>query len=89
MIWIREGSKVWRNQFGRKCLPRRAPWLPRKIRIKLTIAHFDHNPANMADSNLRCWCTWCHLDHDRPHHEETRSTRKDEKRPVLTTTEAA
>jgi hypothetical protein len=69
MIWIKEGSKVWRNQDGRACSPRRARGLPRKIRVKLTIAHADHTPANMDESNLRCWCTWCHLHHDQSHHK--------------------
>ena len=57
--------------------------LPRKIRVKLTIAHADHNPANMDDHNLHSWCTWCHLHHDQPHHKETRCHRKDAARPML------
>jgi hypothetical protein len=83
MIWIKEGSKVWRNQDGRACSPLRARGLPRKIRVKLTIAHADHNPANMDDANLRCWCTWRHLHHDQPHHKDTRCQRKDATRPIL------
>ena len=83
MIWIRERAKVWRNQEGHPCSPLHAPGLPRKIRVKLTIAHADHNPANMDDLNLRCWCTWCHLHHDQPHHKETRCHRKDAARPIL------
>ena len=60
-----------------------AKGLPRKIRVKLTIAHADNNPANMDDLNLRCWCTWCHLHHDQAHHKETRRARKDRGRPLL------
>ena len=83
MIWIREGSKVWRNQHGRPCSPLRAQGLPRKIRVKLTGAHADHDASNMADRNLRCWCTWCHLMHDMSQHKESRSNRKDAARPIL------
>jgi hypothetical protein len=53
------------------------------IPVKLTIAHADHNPANMDDRNLRSWCTWCHLHHDQPHHKETRCRKKDASRPIL------
>jgi hypothetical protein len=45
MIWIKEGFKVWRNQDGHPCSPLHAQGLPRKIRVKLTIAHADNNPA--------------------------------------------
>ena len=83
MIWIKEGFRVWRNHDGRPCSPLHAQGLPRKIRVKLTIAHADNNPWNMDDANLRCWCTWCHLHHDQPHHKETRCLRKDEARPIL------
>lgn len=83
MIWIKEGSKVWRNQYGNPCSPLHAKGLPRKIRVKLTIAHADNNPANMDDLNLRCWCTWCHLHHDMSQHKETRATRKDGTRPII------
>jgi hypothetical protein len=83
MIWIKEGFRVWRNHDGRPCSPLHTQGLPRKIRVKLTIAHADNNPWNMDDSNLRCWCTWCHLHHDQPHHKETRCLRKDEARPIL------
>jgi hypothetical protein len=83
MIWIREGSKVWRNQWGKPCSPRAAQGLPRKIRVNLTIVHRDHNPANNRDRNLAAWCTWCHLHHDEPHHRANRQLRKDRSRPIL------
>jgi hypothetical protein len=83
MMWIKEGFRVWRNQLGHPCSPLHAQGLPRKIRVKLTIAHADNNPWNMDDANLRCWCTWCHLHHDQPHHKETRCRRKDAQRPIL------
>ena len=53
MIWIKEGTKVWRNQDGNPCSPLYAKGLPRKIRVKLTILHADNNPVNMNDLNLR------------------------------------
>lgn len=43
----------------------------RIIRIVCTTAHFDHNPENCDDGNLRFWCQRCHLAHDRQQHNET------------------
>lgn len=87
MIWTPAEGKdrcpSWRNEFGRRCTPFAAKGLPRKIRVRLTIAHKDNNPANMRPGNLRCWCTWCHLHRDAPFHKQTRSTRKDGGRPLL------
>ena len=36
-----EEDPVWRNQDGCACSPLHAQGLPRKIRVKLTIAHAD------------------------------------------------
>ncbi len=83
MIWIAEGCKVWRNQWGRPCSPLHARGLPRKMRVKLTVGHADHNPANRSWTNLHCWCSWCHFHHDAPHHKETRCVRKDAPRDIL------
>jgi hypothetical protein len=52
------------------------PSQPRRIRVKLTIAHADHNAANMDDLNLPSWCTWWHLHHDQPHRKETAATER-------------
>lgn len=41
---------------------------PDMIRIVLTVAHIDHNPANNDRSNLAALCQRWHLNHDRPHH---------------------
>lgn len=38
------------------------------IRIVLTVAHLDHNPANCAQQNLRALCQRCHLRYDRFEH---------------------
>jgi hypothetical protein len=40
------------------------------IRIILTTAHLDHNPANNEDSNLVALCQRCHLAYDHKHHAE-------------------
>ena len=55
----------------------------RKVRIVLTMAHLDHNPANNQHSNLKLLCQRCHLAYDQLHHKETRSIRKDRARPLL------
>lgn len=82
MIWMLERGGFWCDQFG-KAVPGRMKGLPRKIRVKLTVAHVDNDPSNMDDSNLKCWCTWCHLHFDQAHHKQTRATRKDQGRPLL------
>ena len=54
----------------------------RTIRVVLTCAHLNHNPSDNSDENLRFLCQWCHLNYDMDHHRETRSIRKDAKRPL-------
>ena len=54
----------------------------RRIRVKIGVAHLDHNPENNADENLRALCDWCHLNFDKLHHRETRAARKDAARPI-------
>jgi len=39
---------------------------PHMVRIILTVAHLDQNPANNDESNLAALCQRCHLNHDRP-----------------------
>jgi 5-methylcytosine-specific restriction endonuclease McrA len=55
----------------------------RYVRIVLTIAHLNHNPADNRDENLKALCQWCHLNWDRLHHKETRCQRKDSARPLF------
>lgn len=43
-------------------------WSVRLVRVVLTTAHLDHNPANGADANLAAWCQRCHLAWDLQHH---------------------
>jgi 5-methylcytosine-specific restriction endonuclease McrA len=45
---------------------------PPIIRIVLTIAHLDHNPANNDPNNLQALCQLCHNRHDAAHRAETR-----------------
>lgn len=35
------------------------------IKVVLTVAHLDHNPANCDDDNLRALCQRCHNRYDR------------------------
>jgi len=60
-----------------------------RVRVILTIAHFNHDPADNRDENLMALCQWCHLHHDQSHHKATRSARKDARRPLLAGQEAA
>lgn len=40
----------------------------RLVKIVLTIAHLDHNPANNHPTNLKALCQLCHLRYDRSRH---------------------
>ncbi len=93
MLWRSVGSTWWCWHSGKYSGGRAtdnffdgASWRKdvRSIRVVLTLAHLDHNPTNNADSNLKFLCQWCHLNYDKIHHRETRSTRKDSGRPLLT-----
>jgi hypothetical protein len=50
------------------------------VKIVLTVAHLDHDPANNADDNLAALCQKCHLAYDAEHHKananKTRRGRK-------------
>ena len=53
MTWIREGSRVWRNQWGRAISLIRPQGLPRKILVDLQICHLNNCPGDDRDDNLR------------------------------------
>jgi 5-methylcytosine-specific restriction endonuclease McrA len=55
----------------------------RVIRVVLAIAHLNHIAGEDRDENLGALCQWCHLNHDKLQHKETRSARKDRERPLL------
>jgi len=46
----------------------------RMVYIVLTVAHLNHTAGDDRDQNLKALCQWCHLNHDKEHHRETRAT---------------
>lgn len=68
--WPKPGSYWWCEG---------APFQLRIIRIVLTVAHLNHDPADCDPANLRCWCQRCHLHYDREHHAATRRKTLDKK----------
>lgn len=44
----------------------------RLVRVTLSTAHLDHDPANNRAKNLKALCQICHLQHDRPEHQRRR-----------------
>ena len=84
----------WRHADNWYAPDGRSPWnwgrkSVRHVRIVLTVAHLNHDPADNRDENLMALCQWCHLHHDRSHHKDTRCVRKDARRPLLAGQEAA
>lgn len=73
----------WRNCFGQIIAGVATSFLPRLIRVVLTIAHLNHVAGDDRDENLKALCQWCHLNYDKLHHRETRAERKDSARPLL------
>jgi len=55
----------------------------RHIKIVLCIAHLNHVSGDDRPENLKALCQWCHLQHDKAHHADTRAARKDQNRPLL------
>ena len=53
MIWIREGSRVWRNRWWRAISLLRPLGLPRQIFVDLQICHLNNQPGDDRDDNLR------------------------------------
>ena len=66
----------WRCQVcGRQC---RKPGEPFDThRNTLTVAHLDHTPENMDESNLMAMCSGCHLRYDAKQHAESRRKKKE------------
>lgn len=46
-------------------------------RRTLTVAHLNHNPADVREENLKAMCAPCHLRYDAKHHAETRRNKND------------
>lgn len=83
----RNGALGYRDELGHfhELTAQEARTVPmrRMTQIQLGVAHLDHNPQNNGDDNLAALCRRCHLIHDKLHHKETRSARKDAARPLL------
>lgn len=48
----------------------------REIKVVLTVAHLDHDPANNDPENLKALCQRCHNGHDAAHRAESRKRRR-------------
>lgn len=77
--WFDERGRPfpWRHVRPRGATPIRG------VKVVLTTAHLNHDPADRRTENRMCLCQWCHLNYDKMHHKETRSIRKDATRPLL------
>ena len=89
--WHNNQGELMRRRYGggsprRDQYPFRISHI-REVKIVLTTAHLNHDPEDNRDENLKALCQWCHLNYDRTHHKETRSTRKDAARPLLETSQ--
>jgi hypothetical protein len=83
MWWLLEPALYWRDDRGEIDLNVVFPALPRQIRVVLGVAHLNHVAGDDREENLKALCGWCHLHLDQGQHKQTRSTRKDAKRPIL------
>ena len=79
-----ESGTPWRNADGNITTFEPMVSNRRTVNIVLTVAHLNHTPGDDRDENLKALCQWCHLNYDHLHHKETRSDRKDARRPLLT-----
>lgn len=52
--------------------------LSHRGRVRLSVAHLDHDPTHNSPSNLLCMCARCHLRHDASQHalERARTRRR-------------
>lgn len=48
------------------------------IKIVLTVAHLDHNPANNDYNNLKAMCQKCHNNYDKAHRQRGRKKQQEE-----------
>ncbi len=89
MFWMPANGGRWRDECGKLYRHLTPPWLrygisePRAIKVVLAVAHVNHEAGDDRDENLRAWCAWCHLNHDKLKHKQTRCERKDLQRPLL------
>lgn len=71
--WYDAAAFCWRDCDG---VPTDAPMDFKSLRVVLTVAHLDQNPANHGDKNLRALCQFCHLGTDREHNIRKRKLAK-------------
>lgn len=80
---VENSAKGWRDRFGEfhplcalataSVRDLRLMTGKRVIKIVLTIAHMDHDPANCDPDNLKALCQMCHLNYDMKHHQRNAS----------------
>lgn len=80
--WIPLSPRQVKRLRGSDCYSRKYG-LP-IIRIQCGAAHVNGVAGDDRPENLKWLCRGCHLRHDRPQHKESRATRKDAARPLLT-----
>ena len=79
--WWDDKLASWIDPHGERCkMPR---FRRRFVFIVCGVSHSNHTPGDDRMCNLRWLCASCHLNFDKAHHKETRSTRKDKARPLL------
>ena len=86
-VWYYCCSGGWRTApkgSGSFWLSGRQWAIAREIRVILQVAHLNHVPGDDRDENLRAFCGWCHTNYDKLQHKQTRASRKDLARPLLT-----
>lgn len=54
----------------------------RFVKIVLTVAHLNHDPADCADENLAAWCQRCHLRYDHEMHKANSAQTRHSKKAV-------
>jgi hypothetical protein len=84
LMWWRGAGWPWHSCGGNRQVPPRYYDRETFGRVVLTVAHLNHVAGDDRPENLKALCQWCHLNYDRLHHHETRGTRKDGGRPLLT-----
>jgi hypothetical protein len=49
----------------------------RVFKMVLSAIHLNHDPSDNRSDNLRCACNWCHLEHDKGFHIDSRKYGRD------------
>ncbi|MEN6537818.1 MAG: hypothetical protein ABFD89_29470 [Bryobacteraceae bacterium] len=94
MYWrLAQFSGPWIDQQGRESQGRPDVWegdqpaAYHRMKVILTHAHLNQDPADNRPENVALLCQWCHNMHDAPvraeHARETRCEKKDQARPLI------